>query len=432
MAKKIVNVNSHPLTWENVNDAVSDINDNFDELYSGVPVSASIIPDADVTYDLGSSDFRFRDLYLSGSTINLGGAVISANADGSVNVPGGLETGFSLIGFAQENNVGGPTIVSANGKTFAIPNPINPGWTLGVHIVTDADHLYPNLVRPQCSFVEDGSGNIISVTVTSPGVNYPATEYGGVFEDPINGELTTDLGFTKFGPDDGEQFTITGLGNAFGYQFSSLDHLYTYTEFTVDTQSQTVTGTATAQGTFDGVLYELTFGLKFRDMNDPGNEYGLIVDPAVSSITIDGLLTTTAGHLRRAYTTGNNLYLQADNDGNWSLTNISDGLANQTDFSMIFDKALTLGQLFYPLWAPQTSVQAIGNSSVNGDLSVTGNLTLAQTMTLNPGTEPLNPVEGTVAVANGVAWDPAGDGTKQLVLFLNSGWNLVTLTPVTP
>jgi hypothetical protein len=53
-------------------------------------------------------------------------------------------------------------------------------------------------------------------------------------------------------------------------------------------------------------------------------------------------------------------------------------------------------------------------------------------MTLIPGAEPLNPVEGTVAVADGVAWDPAGDGTKQLVLFLNSTWNLVTLTPVTP
>jgi len=35
-----------------------------------------IIPDTDVTYDLGSSSKRFRDLYLSGSTIDLGGTTL--------------------------------------------------------------------------------------------------------------------------------------------------------------------------------------------------------------------------------------------------------------------------------------------------------------------------------------------------------------------
>lgn len=411
---------THPLTWEKVQGEFDKVNDNFTELYGGV-ISTSLIPDADVTYDLGSPTNRFKDLYLSGSTINLGGAVISANPDGSVNVPGGLETGFSLVGFAQENSG-----VSANGKTITISSPINPGWTLGVHIVTQADYLYPSQVRPQCSFTEDGSGNITSVTVISPGVNYPAREYGGVFENQ-GGELTTDLGFTRFGPDDGEPLTITGVGNTFGYQLSSLNHLYTYSEFVVDEQSQTVTGTATAQGTFNGILYELTFGLKFRDMNDPGYEYGLIVDPLVSSITIGGLSTATAGEIRQAFT-GGIIYLQTDNQGDWSLTLESGGLSNQTDFSIIFDKALELGQDFYPLWAPQTSVQAIGDSSVSGNLTVSGTVTLAETLILTPGAEPSSPTEGSLAVADGVNWDPAGDGSKQMVLFLNGVWNLVSLT----
>jgi hypothetical protein len=431
MAKKIINVNSHPLTWENVNDAVSDINDNFDELYGGVPVSASIIPDADVTYDLGSSDFRFRDLYLSGSTIDLGGAVISANANGGITIPGGVETGYTLIGFAQENNNGNPGIVSSDGKTFTLPNPINPGWTEGVTIVTYADEFYPSLIRPECSFTEDGSNNITSVTITTPGANYPATEYGGVILDQ-NEELTTDLGFTRFGPKDDELFTITGVGNLFGYQLSSLNYLYSYNEFIVNDQSQTVTGTATAQGVFGGFLIELTFGLKYRDMNDPGWEYGLIIDPLTSSITIDGGSTITAADLRAAEPNGFIIYLQSDDQGNWSLTDVSGGMANQTDFSIVFDKERELGQNFYPLWAPQNSLQAIGDSSINGNLNVTGNVTLAQTLSLAPGAEPLNPLEGTVAIADGDLWDPAGDGTKQLVLFLNSTWNLVTLTPVTP
>ena len=35
-------------------------------------VSESLIPDANETYDLGSSTNKFRDLYLSGNSITLG------------------------------------------------------------------------------------------------------------------------------------------------------------------------------------------------------------------------------------------------------------------------------------------------------------------------------------------------------------------------
>ena len=49
-------------------------------------VSTSLIPTTDVLYDLGSSEFRFRSVYLSGSTIYLGDATISANAEGNVTV----------------------------------------------------------------------------------------------------------------------------------------------------------------------------------------------------------------------------------------------------------------------------------------------------------------------------------------------------------
>lgn len=47
-------------------------------------VGGSILPDTDVTYDLGSENFRFRDLYLSGSSIVLGGITLSATTDGKL------------------------------------------------------------------------------------------------------------------------------------------------------------------------------------------------------------------------------------------------------------------------------------------------------------------------------------------------------------
>jgi hypothetical protein len=51
-------------------------------------IDQHIIPDTDITYDLGSATNRFRTLYLSGNTIDLGGSLISAAADGTVALPG--------------------------------------------------------------------------------------------------------------------------------------------------------------------------------------------------------------------------------------------------------------------------------------------------------------------------------------------------------
>ena len=47
-------------------------------------VSSNIIPDANEAYDLGSATNRFRDIYLSNSTIKFGGGTIGVNANGEV------------------------------------------------------------------------------------------------------------------------------------------------------------------------------------------------------------------------------------------------------------------------------------------------------------------------------------------------------------
>jgi hypothetical protein len=45
-------------------------------------VTGSIVPDANITYDLGTATNRFRDIYLSSSTINLGGNALSVDSSG--------------------------------------------------------------------------------------------------------------------------------------------------------------------------------------------------------------------------------------------------------------------------------------------------------------------------------------------------------------
>ena len=50
-------------------------------------VSGNLIPDANETYDLGTNTYRFRDLYLSSKTLNIGNAAISSTDNNAVNLP---------------------------------------------------------------------------------------------------------------------------------------------------------------------------------------------------------------------------------------------------------------------------------------------------------------------------------------------------------
>ena len=64
-------------------------------------VKGDIVPDTNVAYDIGSATKRFKDLYLSGNTINLGGTTLSV-ATGKLQV-GGTDVG-STISFGELTN----------------------------------------------------------------------------------------------------------------------------------------------------------------------------------------------------------------------------------------------------------------------------------------------------------------------------------------
>jgi hypothetical protein len=49
-------------------------------------VDQDILPDATNTRNLGSSSKRWAELYLSGSTINLGGSTISSDGTGTISI----------------------------------------------------------------------------------------------------------------------------------------------------------------------------------------------------------------------------------------------------------------------------------------------------------------------------------------------------------
>jgi hypothetical protein len=79
-------------------------------------ISGNVIPDTDVAYDLGSASKRFRDLYLSGSTIDLGGTTLSV-VGGALQVDGSPVVAQSdLTGYVtQAQLAAGSITVNATG-----------------------------------------------------------------------------------------------------------------------------------------------------------------------------------------------------------------------------------------------------------------------------------------------------------------------------
>ena len=49
-------------------------------------LTSDIIPQATATYDLGSEDLRFRNLYLEADTVDIGGALISSDGSGQITI----------------------------------------------------------------------------------------------------------------------------------------------------------------------------------------------------------------------------------------------------------------------------------------------------------------------------------------------------------
>jgi len=59
-------------------------------------IPSSVIPSSNVTYDLGSTEKSWRDLYLSGNTIFLGGNQITKEDDGSIRFADNANNDVSL------------------------------------------------------------------------------------------------------------------------------------------------------------------------------------------------------------------------------------------------------------------------------------------------------------------------------------------------
>jgi hypothetical protein len=86
-------------------------------LQDGDAIGVNLIPDTDVAYDLGSATNKWRDLYLSGSTIYLGTTQLSVNPDGKISALGGFDLGGTESLENGEVNITGNVISTINSNS---------------------------------------------------------------------------------------------------------------------------------------------------------------------------------------------------------------------------------------------------------------------------------------------------------------------------
>lgn len=94
------------------------------------PLQQSLVPDADDTYDLGSPTNQWRDLYLTGNTMYLGGTPVSMNA-GQLEVDGdAVALGSDIVAASNQRLVANTDrkVYGEYAPGVINPNPNAGGW----------------------------------------------------------------------------------------------------------------------------------------------------------------------------------------------------------------------------------------------------------------------------------------------------------------
>ena len=99
----------------NITSAVSNQNINIVPNGTGkLVLDGDFLPATNITYNLGSSSFRWKDLFLSGNTIDLAGSTISSDGTGTINISG---TGVTLPSNSKTEDERPLATLSANNST---------------------------------------------------------------------------------------------------------------------------------------------------------------------------------------------------------------------------------------------------------------------------------------------------------------------------
>ena len=190
----------------NVTDAAGALQSDGAGNLSFAPATASfaaigehVLPSADDTYDLGSADKKWRNLYVGGNTIFLDDAKIMKDS----------ATNQLMMNAGVTNSIASITITNAGAgyleqPTITFPNPDNSGvdtivmtdagggYTAAPVVTIDAPSKTPSVqATATANMTDDGTGNntfaVASITITAGGSGYPTAPNVSIAATPNAG-----------------------------------------------------------------------------------------------------------------------------------------------------------------------------------------------------------------------------------------------------
>ena len=246
-------------------------------LPGNVSITGDIIPSANVTYDLGTTTQRFKDLYLSGTSIFLGTSQIAENADGDVVLTNGDGGSWTFGGSADLDS---SKIANGTSNVSVLLN--------GDIRVGSAGNA--NVLNVDGSGVLTTTGNVVPLGVKTDNYYY------------ANGDTIT-FGTSAAGSNTQVQFNNNGdfgAEAAFTYDQSTNTLSADNVAGTLATASQpniTSLGTLSAlgvNGTVTAVAFTANTGVFTGDAGGLSNVVAANISGTVATATTAGTVTTAA------------------------------------------------------------------------------------------------------------------------------------------
>jgi len=411
-------------------------------------IKGDVVPDANLVYDIGSSSYRFKDLYLSGSTIYLGDAEISAIGS-AVNLPAGSTVNGVAIGSGSGDGVieGSSyriNILSSDSSTIMLNNDAETITASGGILGDLTGDVLGNVTGDVLGNVTgDVLGNLVGNVTGDVLGNITGNVLGN-----ITGNLTGDVRGSVFGDDSGMIIDGTSnqvRGTLLGAVLSSdstvlVDNINkTISNGIISLTTQFVSSNepnlefSSSAGIFRynclGSQPDLNEGLGDSIIAAVDSMTGLDLNatpPDLSSSFVAGDITSTIKFVSldatRAY---RSVVMGAQIDK----TAFTEAYAPSKFFMVVFpdeDRDIEEGQavedvIRYVTYDPYGRF-GVGRENAKATLDINGFMKLKVLSAEPTVVEDASIPDGFVAIADGVTWNPLGNGKQSMVVRLGGTW----------
>lgn len=402
-------------------------------------IKGHVLPDSSETYDLGSGAYRFRDLWLSGSSIHLGNALITATGS-AINLPAGSLVDGVPIGSGSGdgviegsnykiNIVGDDSTLIVNSATKQVTAAGGFIGNLTGNASTVTNGVYTTDVGTVTNTMLQNKSFLLGSTTITLGDTRPtisgltsvtATTFFGNVTGNVSGNLTGNVAGDVIGDISGSVFADDST-----LMVDSVDNVLSNGNITLSGSSITSLNDLSLRS----VLTVGNHGLVVRNDNNayPWNETRLILDaggnPAPSTIISSrGSFETPS-----SISTGDTLYTQTwvsfdgtDFTPSAAMVLLSDVVATGDAPAKIYLVTTPNGDI----------INGKGITLTKGGVGIhTGIVDPVATLDINGfaklavlNAEPASPANGMIAIADGSGWDPLSNNKQSMVVRLGGAW----------